>query len=90
MYMMEQTSEGVVMKLKVKPGSRRFRLEPAPNGEIVLEVKSPPEKGKANAEVLKRLKAILGHDAEIMQGHRSRNKVVLIRGAEIRDIKDKL
>jgi len=88
--MMEKTSEGVVLKIKVRPSSREFRFEQRPDGELILEIKSAPERGEANTEILKRLKEIFRRDVSLLRGHKSRNKLVLIRGADIREIKDKL
>ena len=88
--MMEETDEGVILRLKVKPSSREFRFEQTPEGELILEVKSAPEKNEANAEMLRRLKAIFRRDVSLLRGQRSKTKIVLIRGADIKEIKDKL
>jgi len=88
--MIEETSEGVLLGLRVKPSSSHFRFSTNPKGELVMELKSPAEKDEANAELIKRLKAIFRHDVSLLRGRRSRNKVVLIRGASAVEVKDKL
>jgi len=90
LHMMEETSEGVILRLRVKPSSSHFRLEPRPDGELVMELKAPAERNEANMELLKRLKAIFRRDVSLLRGHRGRTKTVLIRGADIKEIKDKL
>jgi len=88
--MIEETSDGVVLRLKVKHSSKRFRLWQRPDGELILEVKGPAERDEANKEVLERLKAIFGREPELLRGRRSKTKLVLIRGADAKEIKDKL
>jgi len=41
-----------VLKVKVKPGSRREELQEMPDGTWVAHVKAPPVDGKANAALI--------------------------------------
>lgn len=42
----------VVIRVKVKPGARVSRLEPANEGPWQAQLKSPPVDGKANDELI--------------------------------------
>jgi len=88
--MIEETPEGVLMRLKVKPSSSHFTFKTNPKGELVMELRAPAEKEQANTELLKRLKAIFRRDVSLLRGRHSKNKVVLIRGADEKEVKDKL
>ena len=43
-----------------------------------INIKAEPEKGKANAELMKFLRKLLKKDVEIISGHKGHNKVVRI------------
>jgi uncharacterized protein (TIGR00251 family) len=48
-----------VLQVKVIPGARRDEIVGFRNGEIVIKVSAPPEKGKANEKVLELLSSCL-------------------------------
>ena len=76
-------SEGSLIAIKVRPGSSRQGLKGMDGERLVVCVHSPPEKGKANREVLKVLAEALDLPAsslEIVKGNTSRRKTVLARG----------
>ena len=77
--MIKQTGNGVLIEVKVKPNSKRFAFFEK-NGQLILEVVSPPKEGKANLEIVKELKRMFGKDVKIVKGLKSREKVILIRG----------
>ncbi|WP_456368878.1 DUF167 domain-containing protein [Geoglobus sp.] len=47
---------------------------------LVVRVSAPPEGGKANREVEELLSEFFGAEVEITSGHRSREKVVVVKG----------
>ena len=76
-------ADGSLIYVKVRPGSSRQGVEGMSADRLVACVHSPPEKGKANREVLKLLSDILDlplSRLEIVKGSSSRHKVVLARG----------
>lgn len=61
--------------------SSRPRVERADDGSLKVHVSSAPEKGKANAEVLRAISKYLGlrrSQLEIISGETTRDKVVRI------------
>ncbi len=78
-----EASSGVLIKVWVVPGSRVGDATGLVGGHIRLRVRSRPEGGKGNREVLKVLGELLGvapQDFEIVRGHTSRRKWVLAWG----------
>ena len=79
-------NDGIFLNLRVSPGARRTSIE-GPYGEDALKLKvaSPPVDGMANAEVERFLAKLLGvsrSDVAVVRGASSRDKVVLVRGAQ--------
>ncbi len=74
----EQAIGGIIIHVKARPGSGSFRL----HGDGRLEVKSPAEKGRANAEIIRELSKRLSCEAVILKGMKSRNKTILLKGAD--------
>jgi uncharacterized protein (TIGR00251 family) len=74
------------MALRVKPSGRQDRLLGAHGGALKVEVRAVPEKGKANRAIVRLLADELGlarDQIEITAGHGSRDKAVVVRGADI-------
>jgi len=81
----------ITMKLKqgkiqvyVRPNSSNSRIigYDAGKSAYIVEVKSPPEKGKANAEIIKLFFRQLKNRARIVSGFTSRKKIVEILSSE--------
>ena len=83
--MMQQRKEGVLIEVRVKPNAKSFALYEK-EGRLILEVTSPPQEGKANAEIVKGLKRLFGRDVEIVRGFKGRDKSILIRDAKVEEI----
>ncbi len=69
------------LALKVIPQAGKQELLQSAKGVVTCRLKSPPEDGKANAELVKFLAkklAIPQADVRIIQGQTSRNKVIAI------------
>ena len=73
---------GVILSLKVNPKARKNALTGIYDGHLKISVTVPPEKGKANAAVLKLLATELGlkkGDLELIAGETSQQKKVLVK-----------
>lgn len=84
---------GVRLRLRVKPGARRDRLIGTYGEALKLEVRAAPERGKANAAVVRLLAIafdVKRPDVELVSGTGSQDKTVEIRNADIAAIVDRL
>lgn len=73
------------MRLRVKPGARRRRIEGEHGGALRVAVSAPPEKGRANEEVEEVLADALGvarASVRVIAGLTGRDKSVAIDGLE--------
>ena len=63
------------LRIKVIPRASRNRVL-IREGEVVVYVTAPPEKGKANKKVLKLLKKLTGANVKMVSGEKSREKII--------------
>jgi uncharacterized protein (TIGR00251 family) len=84
-----ETADGVLMEVRVRPNARRFALS-RKDGQLVLEVTSPPQEGKANMEIVKGLRRLFGKDVEIVSGLKSKSKMILVRNTDKEEIETKI
>ena len=87
---LQEISDGILLTINVKPNSRQQELiiDTDENCATIL-VKSPPDKGKANKEIIKMLAKILDVSSSkitIVAGHTSRTKKIAIRTTNIAKI----
>ena len=75
----QETDQGIIVSVKAKPGSGRFRLSRS-GEDIVLELTSPPREGKANQEIMKELPGLLRCEVQILRGSQSKKKLLLLKG----------
>ncbi|MDR3283387.1 MAG: DUF167 family protein [Candidatus Methanoplasma sp.] len=84
------TGDGLEVDILVSPRSDRSGLEGFDEWRkrLVVRVKAPPLEGRANKEVEGVFRDLIGFRSEVVSGHLSRQKTVLIRGGpeEIRKI----
>ncbi len=66
-----------LLSIKVIPNAKHTELKEE-NGKLKLYVHAPPEKDKANKEVIKFFKKEYGLHVEIKSGEKSREKVLRI------------
>ena len=69
------------IKVKVKPNSKRQKIEVAADGSFNVSLKSPPAEGKANQELIELLAArfeVSKSQVSIKSGLSARNKWVEI------------
>ena len=69
----------MIIKIKVKPGSREQEIEKISDTEYEISLKERAEDNKANLELLKLLKRYFNKQAKIIKGLKSRNKVIKIQ-----------
>ena len=86
--------EGALVKLRVSPGAKGNVVKGLYGEDaILLSVAAPPVDGKANAEVEKFLSGLFGvakGNVCVVGGASSRDKTVLVRGAEPAKIRVRL
>lgn len=90
--MLEKVEGGVILDLRVKPNSDSFRVE-VWGDELTIFCESPPEKGRANQDVVKRLSEIFSARVRLVGGVRSRRKRVFVAGVApeyVRSVIDRL
>jgi uncharacterized protein (TIGR00251 family) len=71
--------DGARLRLRVSPGASRSRVLGPHGGALKLSVKAPPERGKANREVLALVAEAFGvapADVELVSGETAPDKVV--------------
>jgi uncharacterized protein (TIGR00251 family) len=71
----------MLVAVRVKPNSKKPRIEQEPDGSLTAYLKSPPVEGKANAELIERLAERFGvpkSRVRIRSGKVSRNKLAEI------------
>jgi uncharacterized protein len=76
----KETKDGTIITIFVKPNSPKFSVE-LDGDEIVVHSTEEPVKGKVNKEILKQISKLLNLKAEMVSGLTSRQKVLLLRGA---------
>lgn len=72
----------MILKIKVKPNSRKQELVKISEAEYVISLKKSAEDNKANIELLKLLKKyfeVRVGDIKIIKGIKSRSKIVGIK-----------
>ncbi len=62
------------LQIKIKPNSKENRI--ISENPFVVAIKAMPEKGKANAELIKFLSKKLGKQVRIVSGFGSSNKTI--------------
>ena len=79
-----QTSDGVVLEIRVKPRSDRFEIQR--NDEVIVFCKDAPVKGRVNRTVEKELSRLFKSKVAIVSGFSSRKKRVLIENAGVEEV----
>jgi uncharacterized protein (TIGR00251 family) len=82
----QETSSGVLLAVRINPASGMFRLHEK-SGRLMIDVNSKPEKDMANREILMNLGKMFGTDIRIVKGHKSRDKIILVKGASLEGVK---
>ena len=89
-----EKDENVLVKIAVKPNSRKKNIiVDSKENFLFVNLLAPPDKGKANKELLRFLSNFLDISLsrfQISSGHTTRNKIVLIKNVTKEEIKVKL
>lgn len=89
-----ETRDGKLhIRLRVSPKAKRDRVNGIHAGAIKLQVKDPPEKGRANEGVVRLLAKTLqisAREIELVSGHTSQDKRVAISGVDEATLRTKL
>ena len=84
-FLLNQTEQGVEIRVKVVPGSSRTRIAGTLGGMLKIKVAAVPEKGKANQSLiafLAKLLSVKKNDIEIISGKTNPVKVLRISGTD--------
>jgi uncharacterized protein (TIGR00251 family) len=76
---------GTVFRVRVSPGASRDRISGLYGGALKVSVTAPPEKGKANAGLIKFLAKAMGVDKnrlQMLSGETGRDKRLLLQDAD--------
>jgi uncharacterized protein (TIGR00251 family) len=76
-------ADGVIIAVRVVPGSSRAGVHGVTGHELRVKVCSPPVDGRANEELCAVLASVVGvkpRMIEVVGGHLARSKQVLVRG----------
>ena len=74
-----ETKDGVIITIFVKPNAPKFRIE-LDDDEIVVHSTEEPEKGKVNKQIIKEFSKLLRAKVELASGAASRQKQLFVRG----------
>ncbi len=75
--------DGATLAVRAQPGARKDAVGGERAGALKVAVTAPPQDGRANEAVVALLREAFGlkrSRVELLTGHASRNKVVLVRG----------
>ena len=87
------TEGGTTLRLRVRAGAQRTTLLGIHAGALKLSVTTAPEKGKANKALIEILAESLNlprNRVSIEQGQSSHHKIVLLQGANVDHVRDRL
>ena len=80
--LIRETAVGVEVEVMVSPNAARSEIVGFDEwrGRLVIRLRAPPEKGEANEELVSLLGERINAQVEVLKGHTSRMKIVLLRG----------
>ena len=82
---LQETAQGVVLDVYVKPNSKQFKIE-LDGDEVVVLCREAPVKGKVNKELLKQFSRLFGRGVELVSGFTSRQKRLLISDIKVDEV----
>jgi len=93
MAIIRSAEDGVILAVKVVPGSARERIVGPLGDRLKVAVREPPEKGAANRAVCALLAEALGlraGDVEVLRGAGWPQKDLLVRGLSAEEVRRRL
>jgi uncharacterized protein (TIGR00251 family) len=85
----EETEEGLVLEVSVKPRSREFRIT-IEGDDVVVFCREEPVSGRVNKELVKEFSRLLHKPVRLVSGFTSKQKRLLIVGAEKNEVEHAL
>jgi uncharacterized protein len=85
--------QGVLLRVSVQPRADRPGIQGLRHGDLRVRLASPPEKGRANQELIAHLSAffhVRKSDIHIVSGAASRKKKALLTGIALADVQQRL
>lgn len=86
MFGVKTLENGVIIKVKVKPNSPKFKIEKR-DSRIIIYCKSPPENNEANREIVKELEKLIGRKVKIARGLTSNKKSIIVHNITEKEFK---
>jgi uncharacterized protein (TIGR00251 family) len=83
---LRKTAQGIVLAVYVKPNSKNFQIK-IEEEELMVFCRETPVKGRVNRELIKELSRIFKRRVEIISGFSSRQKKILVRDIEAKEVK---
>jgi uncharacterized protein len=88
-----ESSQGATIEVYVQPKASKNELVGIHEGALKLRLTAPPVEGEANKECLRFLAKLLKlpkSRLQVVQGHKSRHKTILIQGVTGEDLLNQL
>lgn len=79
---LRRSDEGTLVEVYVQPRANRNEICGLHGASLKIRLTAPPVEGEANRECIKMLAGLFGvakSDIELLQGHKSRHKTLLVR-----------
>ena len=75
-----ETAEGILVDIEVSPKSKKFEIIGYNHWreKIEIRIKSVPQKGKANKEIVNEFSSLAGSQVEIISGLKSHHKTLKV------------
>jgi uncharacterized protein len=90
---LHETARGTTLRVYVQPKASRNELVGIHEGTLKVRLTAPPVEGEANKECAKFLAKLLNipkSRVEVVQGHKSRRKTILILGITGEELQNQL
>ena len=81
---LQETVQGTVIELFVKPKSKEFQVK-IDKDTLIVWCRETPKKGKVNRELIKELSKLFKRKVKILSGFTSQQKKVLIRNLGVKE-----
>lgn len=89
--MLQQTNKGIVISIKINPKAARSEIVGWENEELKIRISAVPEKGEANAELIRYLSRFFSigkSNIELLQGQTSRHKIICLKGIALEKVEE--
>jgi uncharacterized protein (TIGR00251 family) len=80
-----KTAQGIVLDVYVKSNSKKFQIQ-TDEDKLVVFCRETPVKGRVNRELMKELSRLFERRVEIVSGFSSRQKKILVRDIEAKEV----